>query len=60
MKKRSEILKGCLVKLKPGRWSDHIDETRMGIVLERDKVEAKVLFFTGHIETHWTKSLQRI
>ena len=53
---------GQLVKLQPNtdRWSDFVDLSRLGIVLDHDCGRAKVLFTDGEIELHWYFSLEMI
>jgi len=60
--RKSEMKLGQLVKLEndASRWSDFVDLSRLGVVLEHDQGRAKVLFTDGEIELHWYFSLEMI
>ena len=63
MIKKKDIEKGQLVKLANdvGRWSDHVDTTQIGIILEcYNSGEAKVLFQDGTINKLYWFSLEKI
>ena len=55
--------KGQLVKLADdlGRWSEHVDTTQVGIILERyNSGEAKVLFLDGTVNKYYWFSLESV
>jgi hypothetical protein len=61
--KKSEIKKGQLVKLASDscRWSDFINTSRVGVILEHDNHTcARILFTDGELEEHWYFSLERV
>ena len=63
MIKKKDIEKGQLVKLADdvGRWSDYVDTTQIGIVLEcYNSGEAKVLFQDGTINKLYWFSLEKV
>ena len=63
MIKKRNIKKGQLVKLAEdvGRWSDFVDTTQVGIILEcYNSGEAKVLFQDGTINKLYWFSLEEV
>ena len=63
MIKKKDIEKGQLVKLVDdvGRWSDYVDTTQIGIILEcYNSGEAKVLFQDGTINKLYWFSLEKV
>jgi hypothetical protein len=61
--KKKDIEKGQLVKLADdvGRWSDYVDTTQIGIILEcYNSGEAKVLFQDGTINKLYWFSLEKV
>lgn len=63
MIKKKDIEKGQLVKLADdvGRWSDYVDTTQIGIILEcYNSGEAKVLFQDGTINKLYWFSLEKV
>jgi hypothetical protein len=61
--KKKDIEKGQLVKLADdvSRWSDYVDTTQIGIILEcYNSGEAKVLFQDGTINKLYWFSLEKI
>ena len=63
MIKKKDIEKGQLVKLADdvSRWSDYVDTTQIGIILEcYNSGEAKVLFQDGTINKLYWFSLEKI
>ena len=60
--KKNEVKLGQLVKLvdEAHRWSDFVDTDRIGIVLEYDKSQAKILFLDGETEKHWYFALEAV
>lgn len=63
MIKKKNIKKGQLVKLVEdvGRWSDFVDTTQVGIILEcYNSGEAKVLFQDGTINKLYWFSLEEV
>ena len=60
--KKSEIKKGKLVKLASDacRWSDFVNTSRVGVILEHAHARAKILFTDGHLEEHWYFSLEAV
>jgi len=61
--KKKDIEKGQLVKLTDdvGRWSDYVDTTQIGIILEcYNSGEAKVLFQDGTINKLYWFSLEKV
>lgn len=63
MIKKKDIEKGQLVKLADdvSRWSDYVDTTQIGIILEcYNSGEAKVLFQDGTINKLYWFSLEKV
>ena len=63
MIKKKDMEKGQLVKLADdvGRWSDYVNTTQVGIVLEcYNSGEAKVLFQDGTINKLYWFSLEKV
>lgn len=63
MIKKKDIEKGQLVKLADdvGRWSDYVDTTQIGIILEcYNSGEAKVLFQDGTVNKLYWFSLEKV
>jgi hypothetical protein len=61
--KKKDIEKGQLVKLADdvGRWSDYVDTTQIGIILEcYNSGETKVLFQDGTIDKLYWFSLEKV
>jgi hypothetical protein len=61
--KKKDIEKGQLVKLADdvSRWSDYVDTTQIGIILEcYNSGEAKVLFQDGTINKLYWFSLEKV
>lgn len=60
--KKDEVKKGQLVKLidEAHRWSDFVNTDRVGVVLEYDNHQAKVLFVDGETEKHWYFALEAV
>ena len=63
MIKKKDIEKGQLVKLADdvGRWSDFVNTTQIGVILEcYNSGEAKVLFQDGTIDKLYWFSLEKV
>ncbi len=63
MIRKKDIEKGQLVKLADdvGRWSDYVNTTQVGIVLEcYNSGEAKVLFQDGTVNKLYWFSLEKV
>ena len=61
--KKSEVKTGQLVKLVSDacRWSDFVNTSRVGIVLNHDNyARARILFTDGELEEHWYFSLEHV